>query len=84
MIRETTKVITVDKTVQEEVTLTKEEIIKYTVDKRNQNIEVEVRMTGEDTSRVETETYRFFSNDFINEPKEIELWQLIDKKRSDG
>ena len=82
MIRNTVKKISVDRTIKEEVLLTKEEITKYTVDKRNQNIEVEVRMTGEDTSLVETETYRFFSSDFINEPTETDLWQLVDKKRS--
>ena len=84
MIRNTVKKISVDRTIKEEVLLTKEEITKYAVDKRSRNIEVEVRLTGEDTSRVETETYRFFSSDFINEPTEVDLWQLIDKKRSDG
>jgi len=84
MIRNTVKKISVDRTIKEEVLLTKEEITKYTVDKRSRNIEIEVRLTGEDTSRVETETYRFFSSDFINEPTEVDLWQLIDKKRSDG
>lgn len=83
-MRQTEKIITVDKTVQEEVKLTREEITKYTVDKRSRNIEIEVRLTGEGTSRVETETYRFFSSDFINEPTEVDLWQLIDKKRSDS
>ncbi|MDN6290231.1 MAG: hypothetical protein L0J63_08060 [Tetragenococcus koreensis] len=78
------KTIYVDKTVQEEVLLTQEEISKYEVDKRGKNITVEVRLTGENTNRVETETYRFFSSDFINEPTETDLWQLIDKKRSDG
>ena len=82
MIRQTEKVITVDKTVQEEVTLNKEEITKYTVDKRNQSIVVEVRLTGDDTSLVDTETHRFFSSDFISQPTEEELWQLIDSKRS--
>ena len=82
MIRQTEKVITVDRTVQEDVVLNKEEITKYTVDKRNQSIVVEVRLTGDDTNRVETETYRFFSSDFINEPTETDLWQLVDKKRS--
>lgn len=83
-MRQTEKIITVDKTVQEDVKLTQEEITKYTVDKRSRNIEVEVRLTGEETSRVETETYRFFSSDFISEPTEDNLWQLIDNKRSDG
>jgi len=82
VIRQTEKVITVDKTVQEEVTLNKEEITKYTVDKRNQSIVVEVRLTGDDTSLVDTETHRFFSSDFISQPTEEELWQLIDSKRS--
>lgn len=82
MIRNTVKKISVDRTIKEEVLLTKEEITKYTVDKRSRNIEIEVRLTGEDTSRVETETYRFFSSDFINEPTETDLWQLVDKKRS--
>lgn len=84
MIRDTVKKISVDRTIKEEVLLTKEEITKYAVDKRSRNIEIEVRLTGEETSRVETETYRFFSSDFINEPTEVDLWQLIDKKRSDG
>jgi len=82
MIRNTVKKISVDRTIKEEVLLTKEEITKYAVDKRSRNIEIEVRLTGEDTSRVETETYRFFSSDFINEPTETDLWQLVDKKRS--
>jgi len=82
MIRQTEKVITVDRTVQEDVVLNKEEITKYTVDKRNQSIVVEVRLTGDDTNRVETETHRFFSSDFISQPTEEELWQLVDKKRS--
>jgi len=84
MIRNTVKKISVDRTIKEEVLLTKEEITKYAVDKRSRNIEIEVRLTGEETSRVETETYRFFSSDFINEPTEVDLWQLIDKKRSDS
>lgn len=82
MIRQTEKVITVDRTVQEDVVLNKEEITKYTVDKRNQSIVVEVRLTGDDTSMVDTETHRFFSSAFVNEPTEEELWQLIDSKRS--
>jgi len=82
MIRQTEKVITVDRTVQEEITLTKEEITKYTIDKRNRSIEIELRLTGDDTNRVETETHRFFSSDFISQPTEDELWQLVDKKRS--
>lgn len=81
MMRQTEKVITVDRTVQEDVVLNKEEITKYTVDKRNQSIVVEVRLTGDDTSLVDTETHRFFSNDFISEPTEKELWGLIDSKR---
>lgn len=83
MIRQTKKIITVDKTVQEEVALNKEEITKYTVDKRNQNIVVEVRLTGDDTSLVDTETHWFFGSAFINEPAEEDLWKLIDKKRGD-
>jgi len=82
MIRQTEKLITVDRTVKEDVVLNKEEITKYTVDKRNQSIVVEVRLTGDDTSLVETETHRFFSSDFISQPTEDELWQLVDKKRS--
>lgn len=81
-MRQTEKVITVDRTVQEDIVLNKEEITKYTVDKRNQSIVVEVRLTGDDTSLVDTETHRFFSNDFISEPTEEELWGLIDSKRS--
>ena len=68
MMRDTEKIILVDRTVQEEVTLNKEEIAKYEVDKRNRNITIEIRLTGSETSRVETETYRFFSADYINEP----------------
>lgn len=82
-MRETNKVISIDRTYKEDVVLNNEEIAKYTVDKRNQTITVDVRLSGDETSIVETETYRFFSNDFINEPNEEELWQLIDKKRSD-
>lgn len=81
-MRETHKVISVDRTIQEEITLTNEDITKYTVDKRNRSIEIELRLTGEDTNRVETETHRFFSSDFISQPTEDELWQLVDKKRS--
>lgn len=81
-MRETHKVISVDRTIQEEITLTNEDITKYTVDKCNRSIEIELRLTGEDTNRVETETHRFFSSDFISQPTEDELWQLVDKKRS--
>lgn len=84
MIRETKKIIMIDRTVQEEVVLNKEEISEYSVDIRNQNITVTVRYTGDETSRVETDTYRFFSNDYIDEPTKEDLWQLIDKKRSDS
>lgn len=83
MIRETKKTIIIDRTVQEEVVLNKEEISEYAVDIRNKNITVVVRFTGDETGRVETETYRFFSNDYIDEPTEENLWQLVDKKRSD-
>lgn len=82
MIRDTKKIIKVDRTIQEEVLLNEEEITKYTVDKREQSILIEVRLTGDETSRVDTETYRFFTSDFINEPTEADLWQLVDKKRS--
>lgn len=81
-MRQTNKIIKVDRTVQEEVMLNNEEIIRYVVDKRNRNIIVDVRLTGDDTSIVETETHRFFSNEFIDEPTEEELWGLIDSKRS--
>lgn len=81
-MRQTNKIIKVDRTVQEEVMLNNEEIIRYVVDKRNRNIIVDVRLTGDDTSIVETETHRFFSNEFISEPTEEELWGLIDSKRS--
>lgn len=81
-MRITHKVISIDRTVQEEIILNKEEITKYTVDKQSKNITVEVKLTGNETNRVETETYRFFSSDFINEPTETDLWQLVDKKRS--
>lgn len=81
-MRQTNKIIKVDRTVQEEVMLNNEEIIRYVVDKRNRNIIVDVRLTGDDTSIVETETHRFFSNDFVSEPTEEELWGLIDSKRS--
>lgn len=81
-MRETSRVIYVDKTIKEEVSLNKEEISKYIIDKRSKNITVEVRLTGDDTSRVETETHRFFNNDYKDEPTENELWELIDKKRS--
>ena len=82
-MRETNKVISIDRTYKEDVVLNKEEIAKYIVDKRNQTITVDVRLSGDETSIVETETYRFFSNDFINEPNEDDLWFLIDNKRSD-
>jgi len=82
MMRDAEKTILVDRTVQDEVILNKEEIAKYEVDKRNQNITIEIRLTGNETSRVETETYRFFSSDFIAAPTEKELWQLVDTKRS--
>jgi hypothetical protein len=81
-MRETNKIISIDRTYKEDVVLNKEEIAKYTVDKRNQTITVDVRLSGDETSIVETETYRFFSNDFINEPNEYDLWLLIDNKRS--
>jgi len=82
-MRKTNKVISVDRTYKEDVVLNKEEIAKYIVDKGNQTITVDVRLSGDETSIVVTETYRFFSNDFINEPNEEDLWLLIDKKRSD-
>jgi len=82
-MRETNKVISIDRTYKEDVVLNKEEIAKYIVDKRNQTITVDVRLSGDETSIVETETYRFFSNNFINEPNEDDLWFLIDNKRSD-
>ena len=82
-MRETNKIISIDRTYKEDVVLNKEEIAKYIVDKRNQTITVNVRLSGDETSIVETETYRFFSNDFINEPNEDDLWFLIDNKRSD-
>jgi hypothetical protein len=83
-MRETNKIISIDRTYKEDVVLNKEEIAKYIVDKRNQTITVDVRLSGDETSIVETETYRFFSNNFINDPNEDDLWLLIDNKRSDG
>lgn len=73
----------VDRTIQEEVLLNREEITKYTIDKKNKTMTVEITLTGDSTSLVDTETHRFFSDDFIGEPTELELWNLIDKKRSD-
>lgn len=81
-MRRTNKVVKVNVTVEEEVLLNNEEIIRYVVDKRNQTLIVDVRLTGDDTSIVETETHRFFSNEFVDEPTEEDLWKLIDSKRS--
>ena len=82
-MRETERIIEVDKVVKEEALLNKEEITSYTVDKRNQRITIELRLSGDDTRYVETEVHRFFSGQFVNEPTEEDLWKLIDEKRRD-
>lgn len=81
-MRKTERLIEVDKLIKEEVLLNKEEITSYTVDKLNQRITIELQLSGDDTSIVEMETHRFFSEDFVNEPTEEELWGMIDSKRS--
>lgn len=83
MSRETLKVVSFDKIVKEDVVFNKEEITKYTVDKKNKSITVDVVLTGDDTVLIDNETHRFFNSDFIAEPKEVDLWELIDKKRRD-
>ena len=82
-MRETERLIEVDKVVKEDVLLNREEITYYTVDKRNQRITIELQLSGDDTRYVETEVHRFFSGQFINEPTEEDLWELIDEKRRD-
>ena len=82
-MRETERLIEVDKVVKEDVLLNREEITSYTVDKRNQRITIELQLSGYDTRYVETEVHRFFSGQFINEPTEEDLWELIDEKRRD-
>ena len=69
-MRETERLIEVDKVVKEDVLLNREEITSYTVDKRNQRITIELQLTGDDTRYVETEVHRFFSSQFMNEPTE--------------
>lgn len=79
--RETLKVVSFDKIIKEDIIFNKEEITKYTVDKKNKSITVDVVLTGDDTVLIDNETHRFFNSDFIDEPKEVDLWVLIDKKR---
>ena len=80
-MRETERLIEVDKVVKEDVLLNREEITSYTVDKRNQRITIELQLSGDDTRYVETEVHRFFSGQFIKEPTEEDLWKLVDEKR---
>ena len=82
-MRETERLIEVDKVVKEDVLLNREEITSYTVDKRNQRITIELQLSGDDTRYVETEVHRVFSGQFINEPNEEDLWELIDEKSRD-
>lgn len=82
-MRDTERLIEVDKVVKEDVLLNKEEITSYTVDKRNQRITIELQLSGDDTRYVETEVHRFFSGQFMSEPTEEDLWELIDEKRRD-
>ena len=82
-MRETERLIEVDKVIKEDVLLNREEITYYTVDKHNQRITIELQLSGDDTRYVETEVHRFFSGQFINEPTEEDLWELIDEKRRD-
>lgn len=83
-MRETERLIEVDKVVKEEILLNREEITSYAVDKRNQRITIELQLSGDDTQYVETEVHRFFSGQFINEPTEEDLWEMIDRKRRDA
>ena len=83
-MRETERLIEVDKVVKEEILLNREEITSYAVDKRNQRITIELQLSGDDTQYVETEVHRFFSSQFINEPTEEDLWEMIDEKRRDA
>ena len=80
-MREKERLIEGDKVVKEDVLLNREEITSYTVDKRNQRITIELQLSGDDTRYVETEVHRFFSGQFMNEPTEDDLWELIDEKR---
>ena len=82
-MRETERLIKVDKVIKEDVLLNREEITSYTVDKRNQRITIELQLSGDGTQYVETEVHRFFSGQFVNEPTEEDLWELIDEKRRD-
>ena len=82
-MRETERLIEVDKVVKVDVLLNREEITSYTVDKRNQRVTIELQLSGVDTRYVETEVHRFFSGQFVNEPTEEDLWELIDEKRRD-
>ena len=82
-MRETERLIEVDKVIKEDVLLNREEITYYTADKHNQRITIELQLSGDDTRYVETEAHRFFSGQFINEPTEEDLWELIDEKRRD-
>lgn len=83
-MRETERLIEVDKVVKEEILLNREEITSYAVDKRNQRITIELQLSGDETQYVETEVHRFFSGQFIHEPTEKDLWEMIDEKRRDA
>lgn len=83
-MRDTQKIIEVDRTVKEQCVLTKEEIVSYQVNKSERTINVEVKLFSNDTDIVRTESYRFFSNDFIDNPTDSDLWALIDAKRNKG
>lgn len=79
-MREIEHHIEVDKIVKEEVVLTKERISSYTVDKDRQEIKVKVTQYSDENSYVKEENHYFYSSEYIENPTENDLWELIDKK----
>lgn len=80
-MRDITKEIEVDKIIKATELLTKERIVSYTVNQDTREIKVKVCLYADETSYIKEENHHFFSIDYVDNPTEEILWQLIDKKR---
>lgn len=59
----------------------KEDFSHYSVNKKIKTIDVVVDKIADDETIVSTEYYHFDSVDYIESPDELQLWNLVDKKR---
>lgn len=80
-MRNTNEIIIVNESVEVEKTVVTEDFSHYTINKKMRVIDVVVERFCDDGSLVQSETYQFEEDQYMDNANESYLWVLIDAER---